>query len=101
MAVGLNGNSGGDMNKALTGSELTPMQRLRQLEPSWLRSGQTTSLFASVMEKDDVRDDLGGIFEPRHEQPGVESRQRGVGGGCSNGQLLSYRIARWSEAAFN
>lgn len=41
----------------------SPMQRLRQLEPSWLRSGQTTSLFASVIEKDDVRDDLGGILE--------------------------------------
>lgn len=38
------------------------MQRLRQLEPSWLRSGQTTSLFASVMEKDDVSDDRGGIL---------------------------------------
>jgi hypothetical protein len=38
------------------------MQRLRQLEPSWFRSGQTTSLFASVIEKDDVRDDLGGIL---------------------------------------
>lgn len=38
------------------------MQRLRQLEPSWLRSGQTTSLFASVIEKDDVSDDRGGIF---------------------------------------
>jgi hypothetical protein len=41
------------------------MQRLRQLEPSWLRSGQTTSLFASVIEKDDVRDDLGGIVDER------------------------------------
>ncbi len=39
------------------------MQRLRQLEASWLRSGQTTSLFASVIEKDDVRDDLGGILD--------------------------------------
>lgn len=37
------------------------MQRLRQLEPSWLRSGQTTSLLESLMEKDDVRDDRGGI----------------------------------------
>lgn len=43
---------------------LTPMQRLRQLEPSWLRNGQTTSLLASVMEKDDVRDERGGILTP-------------------------------------
>lgn len=38
------------------------MQRFLQLDPSWLRSGQTTSLFASVIEKDDVKDDLGGIL---------------------------------------
>lgn len=38
------------------------MQRLRQLEPSWFRSGQTTSLLASVIEKDEVRDDRGGIL---------------------------------------
>jgi hypothetical protein len=50
--------SGGDMNKA----QLTPMHRFRQLEPSWLRNGQTTSLLASVTGKDDVRFDLGGIL---------------------------------------
>lgn len=60
--------AGGDSNTAVTkvgrwvAPALTPIQRLRQLEPSWLRSGQTTSLFASVIEKDDVRDDLGGIL---------------------------------------
>jgi hypothetical protein len=43
---------------------LTPMHRFLQLEPSWLRKGQTTSLFESVIEKDEVRaDDLGGILE--------------------------------------
>jgi hypothetical protein len=40
---------------------LTPRQRLRQLEPSWLRNGQTTSLLASETEKDEVREDRGGI----------------------------------------
>ena len=39
------------------------MQRFRQLEPSWLRKGQTTSLLESVIEKDEVREDLGGILE--------------------------------------
>lgn len=43
-------------------SERTPVHRFLQLEPSWLRKGQTTSLLASVMEKDDVKDDLGGIL---------------------------------------
>lgn len=38
------------------------MQRFLQLDPSWLRSGQTTSLLASVIEKDDVKDDRGGIL---------------------------------------
>jgi hypothetical protein len=35
---------------------LTPIHRFRQLEPSWLRSGQTTSLFESVMENEAVSD---------------------------------------------
>lgn len=42
--------------------KLTPMQRLRQLEPSWFRSGQTTSLLASVIEKEEVKADRGGIL---------------------------------------
>lgn len=45
------------------------MQRLRQLEPSWLRNGQTTSLLASVIENEEVRDVLGGILNtviPHH-----------------------------------
>ena len=41
---------------------LTPMHRLRQLEPSWFRRGHTTSLFESVIEKDEVREVLGGIL---------------------------------------
>lgn len=40
---------------------LTPVQRLRQAEPSWLRSGQTTALFSSDTEKDPVSEALGGI----------------------------------------
>lgn len=43
--------------------QLTPMQRFLQLEPSWLRNGQTTSLFESVIENDPMRDDLGGIVK--------------------------------------
>jgi hypothetical protein len=31
---------------------LTPVQRLRQAELSWLRSGQTTTLFSSLTEKE-------------------------------------------------
>lgn len=37
------------------------MQRLRQLEPSWLRSGQTTSLVLSETEKLLVRFRGGGM----------------------------------------
>lgn len=37
------------------------MQRLRQAEPSWLRSGQTTTLFSSDTEKDPVREARGGM----------------------------------------
>lgn len=57
---------------------LTPRQRLRQLEPSWLRRGQTTSLFASETEKDEVKEDRGGIVQcrPHHAQAGVERLDR-------------------------
>lgn len=83
------------------------MQRFLQLDPSWLRSGQTTSLFASVIEKDEVKDDLGGILldynclDPtiqgrgrvRDGTSGSGSRSRlGVGGGDGGLELLSIRI---------
>lgn len=87
------------------------MQRFLQLDPSWLRSGQTTSLFASVIEKDEVKDDLGGILldynclDPtiqgrgrgrgrvRDGSSGSGSRSRlGVGGGDGGLELLSIRI---------
>lgn len=63
------------------------MQRLRQLEPSWFRKGHTTSLLESVMEKDDVREDLGGIVneleighssEPHHALVEVEAGVREI-----------------------
>lgn len=85
------------------------MQRFLQLDPSWLRSGQTTSLFASVIENDEVKDDLGGILgdynclDPtiqgrgrgrvRDRTSGSGSRSRlGVGGGDGGLELLSIRI---------
>ncbi len=40
---------------------LTPVQRLRQAELSWLRSGQTTTLFSSETEKDPVSEARGGM----------------------------------------
>lgn len=54
------------------------MQRFLQLDPSWLRSGQTTSLFASVIEKDDVKDDRGGILGNYDcLDPTIQGRGRG------------------------
>lgn len=90
------------------------MQRFLQLDPSWLRSGQTTSLFASVIEKDDVKDDLGGILNDyncldptiqgrgrvrvRTSGSGSRSRSRsGVGGGFGGLELLSIRIELRAE----
>ena len=52
------------------------MQRLRQLEPSWFRSGQTTSLLASVIEKEEVKADRGGILSTTPPCAGAE-RARG------------------------
>lgn len=40
---------------------LTPVQRLRQAELSWLRSGHTTTLFSSETEKDPVSEARGGM----------------------------------------
>lgn len=37
------------------------MQRLRQAELSWLRSGQTTTLFSSETEKEPVSEARGGM----------------------------------------
>ena len=54
--------------------QLTPMQRLRQLEPSWLRNGQTTSLLASVIENEEVRDVLGGILNTVISHHAMSSR---------------------------
>ena len=84
------------------------MQRFLQLDPSWLRSGQTTSLFASVIEKDDVKDDLGGILSDYNcldptirgrgsrsstsSGSGSRSRSRLGVGGDGGLELLSIRI---------
>lgn len=40
---------------------LTPRHLFRQLEPSWLVNGHTTSLLASEAEKELVKEDLGGM----------------------------------------
>lgn len=55
--------------------QLTPKQRLRQLEPSLFFKGQTTSLLASVTEKELVSELRGGmVHNPEKEarSPGPE-----------------------------
>lgn len=52
------------------------MQRLRQLEPSWLRSGQTTSLVLSETEKEFVRLRGGGMTAHAGRGCGAERRGR-------------------------
>jgi hypothetical protein len=37
------------------------VQRLRQADPSWLRRGQTTTLFSSLTEKEPVKGARGGM----------------------------------------
>jgi len=82
---------------------LTPIQRLRQLEPSWLRSGQTTSLLASVIEKDEVRDDLGGILHVYKTQTPpsdgtVGARwSRGADGGLAIGSFSILSDTGWDR----
>lgn len=66
---------------------LTPVQRFLQAEPSWFRSGQTTTLFSSDTEKDPVRDARGGIPSCIYPHgPCEEGRTKGSdrqGGGAS------------------
>lgn len=57
------------------GEQLTPVQRFLQAEPSWLRRGQTTTLFSSLTEKEPVKGARGGIASMDSRSP----RQRGVG----------------------
>jgi hypothetical protein len=55
------------------------VQRFRQAEPSWLRSGQTTTLFSSDTEKDPVSEARGGIttcMYPRGAVRGIEGCKR-------------------------
>ncbi|CAL3962314.1 unnamed protein product [Diplocarpon coronariae] len=59
---------------------LTPRQRLRQPEPSWLRNGHTTSLLTSDTEKDDVRADRGGIV--------FADEEAGIPGGTVEGSPI-------------
>lgn len=59
----LSPDAGTEKMKARRG-KLTPIHLLRQLEPSWFRRGQTTSLLESVIEKEDVKEDRGGILTP-------------------------------------
>ncbi len=75
------------------------MQRLRQLEASWLRSGQTTSLFASVIEKDDVRDDLGGILDVSMvSEPHQATRRQSRGGVLPRSGRYRCSAVRWSPS---
>lgn len=62
--------------------QLTPIQRLRQLEPSWFRRGQTTSLFESVIENEDVKEDRGGILT--QSTPPFTGRELKAGGGSQD-----------------
>ena len=56
---------------------LTPVQRLRQAEPSWLRSGQTTTLFSSLTEKEPVKGARGGMASIGHRILGETVRGGG------------------------
>jgi hypothetical protein len=68
------------------------VQRLRQAEPSWFRSGQTTTLFSSDKEKDPVSEARGGIpsciDSPRGRGPcEAGSETRGGGRPTQGGEL--------------
>jgi hypothetical protein len=72
------------------GRTLTPVQRLRHAEPSWLRSGQTTTLFSSDTEKDPVSEARGGIPSCIYPSQGPDDVGNGVD---EEGQRMAGAVA--------
>lgn len=67
------------VEKTELGYELTPRHRLRQLEPSLFFKGHTTSLLASVTEKELVSELRGGmvhIYTPQYGRGGGRKDKR-------------------------
>jgi len=77
---------------------LTPVQRLRQAEPSWLRSGQTTTLFSSETENEPVSEERGGIVASPSIYR-VESRveSRAATGWDSTAQHSAVQRSTWRK----
>jgi hypothetical protein len=71
---------------------LTPVQRLRQLEASKFRSGQTTTLFSSDMEKEPVRP-RGGMVPRTCIYPEARAVRRGQ----KAGSLRRQGKAQWQS----
>lgn len=65
------------VEKKKLGYELTPRHRLRQLEPSLFFKGHTTSLLASVTEKELVRELRGGMVHIYASQYGRAGGEEG------------------------
>jgi hypothetical protein len=78
------------------------VQRLRQAELSWLRSGQTTTLFSSETEKDPVSEARGGmasIYPPcLCERAGRAQVQVEAAGGVWGVNGTCRALQRWGEA---
>ena len=100
MAGGSRRGTCGATPRELSWGVLTPVQRLRQAEPSWLRSGQTTTLFSSDTEKDPVSEARGGIpscIYPRRGRCEVGRAAESSSSGRGARGKLQWRA--WSSAA--
>ena len=74
------------------------MQRFRQAELSWLRSGQTTTLFSSETEKEPVSAARGGMASI---EEGGEGGRRGAREGSRTSMAAAQRCSgeeRWRRA---
>lgn len=71
------------------------MQRFLQAEPSWFRSGQTTTLFSSDTEKDPVSEARGGI--PSCIYPGAGGRAKWAKGRGTTGAVRGVQWQSWSS----
>jgi hypothetical protein len=74
----------------------TPVQRFRHAEPSWFRSGHTTTLFSSFTEKEPVKGGRGGMASIGQSMlAGAAKRRLGQSGvGAGQWQRDGYETLR-------
>lgn len=85
---------------AIARRALTPRHLFRQLEPSTVFNGQTTSLSSSEAEKELVKEDLGGIGRGRMGEKRVVLREQGTDSSWWGSTRLQRSPGGWTSCLF-